>query len=509
MSVFYDLSKTPRKILNQAIVRAIVSENNGAWFDPSDLSTLYQDAAGTIPVTAVEQPVGLVLDKSQGLMLGPELITNGDFSNGATGWLTGIATGITGSTSSSGGTATIYVTGSTSNDADISLKQVCSIYRQVKITADVLSITGNLNVSLAIRTFNGSTYTFYVIPVSTSIGKISMVTPALPSGRYIDQVWFSVRTSMLGAAGSVVIDNISVRELYGNHATQSITASRPTLSARYNQLLNSATLSTQSVTTVAAQYTLSFTGTGSVTLSGTATGTLAGTGTNNRVSLSFTPTAGTLTLTVTGSVTLAMLAFGTLTTYQAITTATSYDSAGWNRYISFDGIDDHLNLPYMGLYANGSASVVCAIANSVTSPGFVAAEGNSANSNTRYGLVRQQNNAAGSYIVSDSGVLLYNQYAAQNRSNGITRVVSVVDAGTHILTSVNGSQVAFSYTRSAAVTTDSTTIGVLKSTTNIAFFNGNITGGLIITKSALSDTDRRRCEQFLASRLTTLGVALS
>lgn len=36
----------------------------GVWYDPSDLSTLYQDAAGTVPVTAVEQPVGRILDKS-------------------------------------------------------------------------------------------------------------------------------------------------------------------------------------------------------------------------------------------------------------------------------------------------------------------------------------------------------------------------------------------------------------------------------------------------------------
>lgn len=36
----------------------------GVWYDPSDLSTMYQDAAGTIPVTAVGQPVGLILDKS-------------------------------------------------------------------------------------------------------------------------------------------------------------------------------------------------------------------------------------------------------------------------------------------------------------------------------------------------------------------------------------------------------------------------------------------------------------
>ena len=36
----------------------------GAWYDPSDMSTLFQDSEGTVPVTAVEQPVGRILDKS-------------------------------------------------------------------------------------------------------------------------------------------------------------------------------------------------------------------------------------------------------------------------------------------------------------------------------------------------------------------------------------------------------------------------------------------------------------
>ena len=36
----------------------------GAWYDPSDMSTLWQDSAGTTPVTASGQPVGLMLDKS-------------------------------------------------------------------------------------------------------------------------------------------------------------------------------------------------------------------------------------------------------------------------------------------------------------------------------------------------------------------------------------------------------------------------------------------------------------
>jgi len=80
--------------------------------------------------------------------------------------------------------------------------------------------------------------------------------------------------------------------------------------ARTNSVLNSATLVTQSVTVKAVPWTLSFYGTGTVTLSGTSTGSLVGTGANNRVSLTFTPTAGTLTLTVTGSVTNAQLEAG-------------------------------------------------------------------------------------------------------------------------------------------------------------------------------------------------------
>ena len=37
---------------------------SGAWYDPSDFSTMFQDGAGAVPVTAVGQPVGLILDKS-------------------------------------------------------------------------------------------------------------------------------------------------------------------------------------------------------------------------------------------------------------------------------------------------------------------------------------------------------------------------------------------------------------------------------------------------------------
>jgi len=36
----------------------------GAWFDPSDRATLFQDSAGLVPVAGDGAPVGLIRDKS-------------------------------------------------------------------------------------------------------------------------------------------------------------------------------------------------------------------------------------------------------------------------------------------------------------------------------------------------------------------------------------------------------------------------------------------------------------
>jgi len=116
----------------------------------------------------------------------------------------------------------------------------------------------------------------------------------------------------------------------GNHAT-STGAARPTLSALYNIFTGTATLATQTKTTLAAAYTLSFSGAGSVTLSGTATGTF------NAGTHSVTCTAGSLTATVSGTVTNADMR---LTSdllkgpaYQAVVTATNYDSSGFLPYL--------------------------------------------------------------------------------------------------------------------------------------------------------------------------------
>jgi hypothetical protein len=53
-----------RKRLYFSPITLFANGEQGAWYDPSDITTLFQDSAGTTPVTAVGQPVGLLLDKS-------------------------------------------------------------------------------------------------------------------------------------------------------------------------------------------------------------------------------------------------------------------------------------------------------------------------------------------------------------------------------------------------------------------------------------------------------------
>lgn len=97
--------------------------------------------------------------------------------------------------------------------------------------------------------------------------------------------------------------------------------------AATNLLLNSAALSTQSVSVTAQAYTVSFYGTGSITLSGTATGVIVGTHANVLTTYTFTPTAGSLTLTVTGSVTYGQLETGLSATSWITTTGSTASRA--------------------------------------------------------------------------------------------------------------------------------------------------------------------------------------
>lgn len=158
----------------------------------------------------------------------------------------------------------------------------------------------------------------------------SYVSSYLNQKYYVDgeETTFSGANSFSRASAATYLDSAGAIQIaasgsprlnahYWNGTTYVNGGLRFDSAAATNILLNSGTLSTQTVTTSATPYTLHFTGTGTVTLSGTSTaGPLVGTGVgeNNRVSLTFTPTAGALTLTVTGAVTNAQLETGSIPT---------------------------------------------------------------------------------------------------------------------------------------------------------------------------------------------------
>lgn len=188
----------------------------GAWFDPSDLSTLFQDAAGTLPVTAVEQPVGLMLDKSS--PLGPNLAPS---TGSLSGW-------------------TLIQTGGAVTVVDGGL---------------FLNTTGTGTVAASFSGLTSSArylFEFEVVSVSGLMyleygagGVAKILVPGKHRWYITGRTLFYLRNAGAAAtSGSLLIKNVVVRGAPGVHAVQATTTARPILSARYNILTDTSFTST-------------------------------------------------------------------------------------------------------------------------------------------------------------------------------------------------------------------------------------------------------------------------
>ena len=179
----------------------------GVWYDPSDLTTLFQDTAGTTPVTAPGQTVALMLDKSKGLVLGPERVTNGTFDSDLTGW----ADVGTGTNSVVAGQANLVTN---SINEGIVQNGILTVGKFYEVNYDLVSITGG-----SVRVGLGSTTNGTARSVAGTYSEVKYVSGDA-SLRVYQVTSFSTQT--------IVIDNISVRELPGFHAAQPTAAARPT-----------------------------------------------------------------------------------------------------------------------------------------------------------------------------------------------------------------------------------------------------------------------------------------
>jgi hypothetical protein len=184
----------------------------GHWaggYDPV-VGRLFQDSFGTTGATVAAQPVGLALGIQKGTALGPELVTNGGFDTD-TAWFK-----TSGVTISGGQLVFSNVGGGGHASQNISFPGP-STY---KVTFVVTNYSGG-TIFARIRIAGGLIVVF-------GVGGNGAYDVLLAPNFTPNQ--FELIASGNGGNATATFDNISVREVPGNHALQATALSRPTLS---------------------------------------------------------------------------------------------------------------------------------------------------------------------------------------------------------------------------------------------------------------------------------------
>lgn len=228
----------------------------GAWYDPSDLTTMFQDNLGTTPVTAAGQTVGLLLDKSKNGVgtngsFCRNLLTYSSWSDAVAGTPGTAPTGWsfffgTGSTSLSGG---LDAEGAQAIKFDATVGQRI-IYNQsanvvagntYSLSADVVAISGTGGVVISITSGTATGTSTNV--VSPSLGRATARYVCTTSGTVGLRLGLGITVGVTATAsitlkkpqfeiGTVAtayqpITSSWSATLAGNHATQATSTQRP------------------------------------------------------------------------------------------------------------------------------------------------------------------------------------------------------------------------------------------------------------------------------------------
>lgn len=182
------------------------SGGQGAWYDPSDLTTM-ATGAGVSPTAG--QTVRHILDKSKGLTLGADIMVNGGFDD-ASGWTT------TGFWTISGGVASVTAGGFSA--------LVRAVTGLAAGKAFEVEFDTNTSVSASIDLRMGGALGTSLVATFTPPLGISRQTLRVAQTIAGTDFRFVTSTAFVGT-----IDNITIKEIPGTHAQQTTSGDRPTL----------------------------------------------------------------------------------------------------------------------------------------------------------------------------------------------------------------------------------------------------------------------------------------
>lgn len=223
-----------------SLIRKLFANNEqGFAYDPNDLTTMFQDASGTVPVTAVGQPVGLILDKRKGSVVGINLHTTATPIN---------KTGYPATSTRSGLDITVSKEEAGYASASLGIPTVVGKTYLLELIAPNASGFWVLVSDDATADTVNRRIVISTAPISKINTKITFVFTATASMSYIH---LNRGTS---AVGSVTFKEVSVSEVLGNHAYQTQSAMRPLLVAS-PQRLDFDTADDKLITNLPAQLT--------------------------------------------------------------------------------------------------------------------------------------------------------------------------------------------------------------------------------------------------------------
>ena len=181
-----------------------------AWYDPSDLSTMFQDLNNQNPITTSGQPVGLILDKS-GTLGTP--VVSGEWTNAAPTFDFDTFTpdgsgGFTAVKSTAGGT-----------DVAVSTNTIPLVVGEWWLIEAVVTVNTLSGCSLRIGSGTNSRVQNTNFVGTGTIRRYVQINSASGVNGTL-----SIAT---GSIGTITIESMTMRRALGNHLSQATAASRP------------------------------------------------------------------------------------------------------------------------------------------------------------------------------------------------------------------------------------------------------------------------------------------